>query len=173
MDDTNGEEQRKTPEGARSSREALVALQTVYVETEALYQQSSMFVEQVHGQGELSMGRRNLLLALLHSSAQTVPQMARSKSVSRQYIQKLVNQLGDEGLVEFVDNAAHKRSHLVQLTQKGKEYITAMLQREVKIIAQMVIDIPAERLQETAQMLRTIRVWQKSELQRLLQEPEG
>jgi DNA-binding MarR family transcriptional regulator len=162
--------QLRTPEEARSSREALIALQNVYIETEALYHQSSAFFEQIHGQGELSMARRNLLVMLLQGNPQTVPQLARARLVSRQYMQRLVNQLAAEGYIEFVENAAHKRSHLVQLTPQGRAHIIAMLQREAKIVAAMVIDMPPEQLRETAQALRAIREWQKAELGRLLQE---
>ncbi len=162
--------QGKTPEGAKSSREALIALQCVYDENEALYHQSNNFIERVYGHGEVSMGRRSVLLALYQYGSQTVPQMARQKSVSRQYIQKLVNRLGEEGYVEFIDNAAHKRSHLVQLTEEGREYMTRMRKREAEIVREMVIPFPPEKLQATAETLRAIREWQKGEMERLLPE---
>jgi DNA-binding MarR family transcriptional regulator len=143
----------------------------VYTETEALFQQSSSFFEKIHAQGELSMARRGVLLSLLHSGPQTVPQLAHAKSVpvSRQYMQRLVNQLAEEGHVEFIENVKHKRSSLVQLTNQGRTCITTMLQREIEIVTAMEITFSAERLQETAEMLRAIRIWQKDELGRLLQ----
>lgn len=170
--DNQSEEQRNTPPGARSSREALIALQEIYIEMEKLYHQSNEFIARVYGHGEISMGRRSVLLALFHGGPQTVPQLARTQSVSRQYIQKLVNQLVEEGYAAFAENPAHKRSRLVQLTAEGRTYMETMLQREMKIVAAQIIDFPVKDLQETARMLRAIREWQKQELNRLLPEQE-
>jgi DNA-binding MarR family transcriptional regulator len=64
------------------------------------------------------------LLGMLHGlkwgGPQTVPQIARSRPVSRQRIQKLADEMAADGLVEFVDNPAHRRSKLVRLTRKGE-----------------------------------------------------
>lgn len=166
-------EQRNTPPGARSSREALIALQEIYIETEKLYHQSNELIARIYGHEEISMGRRSVLLALFYGGPQTVPQLAGAQSVSRQYIQKLVNQLAEEGNVAFAENAAHKRSHLVQLTAEGRTYMETMLRREAKIAAAQVIEFPVEALAETTRMLRAIREWQKQELERLLLEQEA
>src|SRR5579885_1403066 len=160
--------QWKMPEGAKSSRESLIALQFLYDENELLYHQSSSIIENVYGHGTISMGRRGVLLALYRHGPQTVPQIASEKSVSRQYIQKLVNRLVEEGYVEFIDNAAHKRSHLVQLTEEGRTYMTRMRRREAEIVREMTIPFPAEQLQATVETLRAIREWQKEELGKLL-----
>jgi DNA-binding MarR family transcriptional regulator len=162
--------QSRPPDGAKSSAEALQALQDVYHEVEHLFHQSSSFFERIHGRGEGSMGQRNLLLSLLHRGPQTVPQMAQARGVSRQYIQKLVNQLIKEKLVEPVANPAHRRSPLIRLTPNGRDSLLVMLKQEVEIVREMVIDIPVEKLRETAEMLRTIREWQKDELGRILSE---
>lgn len=170
MSQMPGDPQRRGLEGPRSSREALQALQTVYIETEALYQQSSAFLEQIYHQGALSLGRRNVLLRLKSLGPQTVPEMARAKSVSRQYIQKLVNQLLEEGYVEYAEDSTHKRSRLVQLTPRGSDYMAVMVEREIRIVKEMEITIPVETLHNTAESLRAIREWQKKELGRLSQK---
>jgi DNA-binding MarR family transcriptional regulator len=166
------EQQGRAPEGARSSTEALRALQSVYTENEALFHQSNDFVAQVYGQGELSLGKRGVLRLLLQSGPQTVPQMAQKKHVSRQYIQKIVNQLAQAGYVAFAENEARKRSSLVHLTDQGRTYLLGRLQREVQIVREMVIPFPPDKLEETAAMLRAIREWQLTELQRLMQTRE-
>lgn len=67
-------------------------------------------------QGEGYLG----VLRLLNSEGpQTVPQIARRRGVSRQRIQKLSNNMADNGLIRFVDNPDHRSSRLVQLTQSG------------------------------------------------------
>ena len=62
-----------------------------------------------------------MLRSLKLEGPQTVPQIARSRPVSRQGIQKLANEMVKEGLIEFIDNPAHKKSKLLRITAKGEE----------------------------------------------------
>jgi len=64
--------------------------------------------EEVHDLGKLSTSHRAVLESLYKGGPQTVPEMARARPVSRQHIQKLVNVLLDEELVQTVPNPAHK-----------------------------------------------------------------
>ncbi|HSE77198.1 MAG TPA: MarR family transcriptional regulator [Alphaproteobacteria bacterium] len=64
-------------------------------------------------------GAWGLMRSLAEGGPQTVPALARQRPVSRQHIQKLADELARRGLVEFVDNPAHRRSKLVRLTPKG------------------------------------------------------
>src|SRR5919198_249543 len=50
----------------------------------------------------------------------TVPQIAEMRPTSRQRMQRLADELADEGLVEFIDNPRHRRSKFVRLTRKGE-----------------------------------------------------
>jgi DNA-binding MarR family transcriptional regulator len=148
-----------------------MALQAVYDETIALYLRMTAVLEYIHGQGPFSVRRRDLLLRLAQSGPQTVPQQARARTVSRQATQRLVNELAAEGYVELVENVAHKRSPLVQLTPKGKDYLSALLQREREIAAEMEdIAIPEEQLRATAAGLRAVRQWLEHEHRRLMKE---
>src|SRR5262245_25632462 len=92
------------------------ALDDVIDQAVGLFHLLHALAAQLHGAGELTAGRRGVLRGLDRLGPQTVPQMARARPVSRQYIQMLVNELESEGLVELVENAAHKRSRLVRLT---------------------------------------------------------
>lgn len=68
----------------------------------------------------------------------TVPQIARSRPVARQHIQRMVNELAEQGLVELIDNPAHRRSKLVRLTARGEAVygeLTASLQRTAEDLA--------------------------------------
>lgn len=71
-------------------------------------------------------GEWGTLRSLVKDGPQTVPDMARSKPVSRQHCQTIVNALEAQGLVEFVDNPKHKRSKLVQVTKKGRARFQSM-----------------------------------------------
>src|SRR6266511_1883556 len=44
----------------------------------------------------------------------TVPQIAQMRPTSRQRMQRLADELGAEGLVEFIDNPKHRRSKLIR-----------------------------------------------------------
>lgn len=170
MGQPSEEREGQAPEGARSSTEALRALQAVYGEVEALFHQSNDFIAWLYGPGALSMGKRGVLLLLLWGGPQTVPQMAQKKQVSRQYIQKVVNQLAEAGYVLLTENEAHKRSSLVRLTEHGQAYMRERLQHELEIVREMVVPFPPDTLEETAATLRAIREWQLVELRRLMQE---
>jgi DNA-binding MarR family transcriptional regulator len=169
MGESPGEQWGRAPEGAHSSDEALRTLQRVYAENEALFHQSSDFVGRLYGPGDLSLGKRGVLMRLLRSGPQTVPQLAQAKQVSRQYIQKVVNQLAQAGYVVFAENQAHKRSSLVGLTERGRAYMLGRLEQEVQMVREMVIPFPPDKLEETAAMLRAIREWQRTELHRLME----
>jgi DNA-binding MarR family transcriptional regulator len=71
-------------------------------------------------------GEWGTLRTLVNDGPQTVPNMARSKPVSRQHCQTIVNALEAQGLVEFVDNPKHKTSRLVRVTKKGQARFQSM-----------------------------------------------
>jgi DNA-binding MarR family transcriptional regulator len=133
------------------------ALQEVFSQTVGLFHLLRALAEKLHQQGELTAGRRGILQELDRLGPQTVPQMARARPVSRQHIQAEVNQLEAEGLVELIDNIAHKRSRLVRLTPKGKTLLEAMDQREAEFFATLDLAIPEEALRSTAGVLQSLR----------------
>ena len=83
--------------------------------------------------------------------------MARSRPVSRQFIQKLVNSLQEKMLVEMIDNPDHKTSRLVTLTKKGTARFDEMQQKERAIFSQIDLDLRAEELQLAVEVLLKIR----------------
>ncbi len=60
------------------------------------------------------------------AGALTIPQIARRLGVSRQNEQRVVNDLVDAGLAEFVINPDHKTSPLAQLTARGERVLEAI-----------------------------------------------
>ena len=59
-----------------------------------------------------------------------VPDIARARGVSRQHIQTIVNTLRDDGLVEALDNAAHRRSPLIVPSRAGATLMERIAGRE-------------------------------------------
>jgi len=58
---------------------------------------------------------------------QPVAWLARDMGANRQNVQRIVNDLAKEGLIEFMQNPHHRRAQLVALTEKGEQaYAQAM-----------------------------------------------
>lgn len=140
-------------------------------ETVRLFHRLKASAEEVHGGGEMTAARRGVLRGLLMSGPQTVPQMARARPVSRQFMQSLVNELRTAGLVELRENPAHKRSRLVALTAKGNEAIEAMLRKEASLFLAYRYDVPEGDLLRTIEVLRGLRQALESPAFRALLRP--
>ena len=69
----------------------------------------------------LTSARWQILGAIaLADRSQPVAWLARDFGANRQNVQRIVNDLAKEGLVEFQPNPHHRRAHLVVLTEKGQ-----------------------------------------------------
>ena len=81
----------------------------------------------VNGLG-LTSARWQILGAIVRAEhAQPVSWLARNMGANRQNVQRIVNDLSDQGLVTFETNPHHRRAQLVVLTDKGrKAYHAAM-----------------------------------------------
>jgi DNA-binding MarR family transcriptional regulator len=101
---------------------------------------------------------RAVLEFLQRGGAASVPHIARSRHVSRQHIQSLVNPLADEGLVELRANPAHRRSPLFGLTPLGERLIRRLRQRERRAFGSMDIDVSERQLEAATRTLRALRL---------------
>lgn len=105
-------------------------LAEVYLVVGPLYRRALRAVELAAPQEGLSVGVRAVLDQLRRAGPLTVPQMGAAQSLSRQFVQRMVNEAAGAGLVELVDNPAHRRSRLVRLTDRGQAVIDAVARRE-------------------------------------------
>ena len=122
-----------------------------------LVRQLRSAAETVAGEGTLSGERRNLLWELERIGPQTVPQLARSRAVTRQHVQVLANGLEEEGYVEFIANPAHRRSRLVRLTASGAERLVEMRRREAELLSGMRTAASTEQVERAVEVLRSVR----------------
>ena len=97
-------------------------------------------------------------MALARSGPQTVAQMARTRAQSRQRLQPLVNALVREGLLERVENPAHRRSPLVILTPRGRRALRQIVEIEDELRARLRLKSSARRLAAAAAVLRDVRL---------------
>jgi DNA-binding MarR family transcriptional regulator len=132
-------------------------LESVISEVRSLFHRLRATAGELHGLGQSSAGLRGVLESLAEHGPQTVPQLARARPVSRQHIQTLVNELVEQGLVRLVDNPAHKRSKLVELTSAGRVAQGRMRQLEERLLAQLPIQASAKQLETTVSVLRQVR----------------
>jgi DNA-binding MarR family transcriptional regulator len=133
------------------------AIHALIDEVERLRHPLRVAGEAFHGVGRPSRPRQYILRDLRELGPQTVPQLARLRTVSRQTVQTTVNSLAADGLVELTDNPAHKRSRLVQLTDAGAAAIDGMTEHEETLLAQVLPEIPEAEVRGAVSILRALR----------------
>ncbi|MDH6578531.1 DNA-binding MarR family transcriptional regulator [Kitasatospora sp. MAP5-34] len=110
-------------------------LMEVFALVGPLYRRVQRKIEQDAAQG-ISVGVRAVLDLLREHGPMTVPQMGRAQSLSRQFVQRMVNDAAARELVESIPNPAHQRSSLIRLTDDGHAAITAVTAREHALLRQ-------------------------------------
>lgn len=140
-------------------------LYDVILQTRRLFQVLATQGTALHSDLGITASQRAVLEALDQEEPRTVPQIARDKSVTRQHIQALVNELLDKKLVEVLENPYHQRSSLIQRTARGRKAYADMRSREARVLATMTRQIPADDLKAT---LKTLKRIEEQMLARLL-----
>ncbi|CAM5773491.1 MarR family transcriptional regulator [Labrys miyagiensis] len=106
----------------------------------------------------LTSARWQVLGAIALSPAPApVAHLARVMGLNRQGVQRIVNELSHEGVVEFRDNPHHRRARLVALTGKGGAAYAAAarLQRPWAQVLAEGLEVPAMR--EATRVLEALR----------------
>ncbi|CAM5515681.1 MarR family winged helix-turn-helix transcriptional regulator [Streptomyces aurantiogriseus] len=132
----------RTPHDAPLAPDELAdRLTQVFALVGPLYRRVHRKVEQAAPLEGLSAGVRAVLDLLREHGPMTVPQMGRAQALSRQFVQRMVNEAAAQGLVEAIPNPAHQRSSLIRLTDAGGAAITAVLARERALLRQVGGDL--------------------------------
>jgi len=156
--DTTPDQREAPPSGpSPCSSEAARELPALFDEVVALFQRLKAVAEELYEGGPGSGSLRGVLRSLTRTGPQTVPQMARKRPVSRQYMQKVVDRLAAEGYVEFVRNPAHKRSQLVQLTDEGRHTCARLEDMERRSFQRFPVGLDAAEARRTIRALRSVR----------------
>lgn len=106
---------------------------------------------------DLTSARWQVLGALKERSL-PVPHIARDMGLTRQGVQKTINVLKSEGLVEFQDNPHHKSSRLVALTGEGETRLAQMEDIQAKWVNDLAEDCPADELKTALKVLKHLRI---------------
>ncbi len=119
-----------------------------------LFQRMASENDAMHSASGITASKRGILESLARKEPQSVPHMARERSVSRQNVQVIINDLLAEDLIETRDNPAHKRSALIQRSAAGRRISDEIRAREIAVIADMVTEFDTPALRTTARTLQ-------------------
>ncbi|MEV5136732.1 MarR family transcriptional regulator [Streptomyces syringium] len=116
-------------------------LMEVFALVGPLYRRVQRKVEQDAPNQGISVGVRGVLELLREHGPMTVPQMGRAQALSRQFVQRMVNDAAARHLVDILPNPAHQRSSLISLTDDGRAAIAAVLDHEHALLRQVGGDL--------------------------------
>jgi DNA-binding MarR family transcriptional regulator len=133
-------------------------VETLADEVRILYHALVRLAGALHGALRVSAPMRAVLEFLQAQGPTPVPHIARSRGVSRQHIQAIVNELLREGLVELRDNPAHRRSCLVALTAVGDAAIAGIRDTERAVLGDAFSDVDTAEVRAASQTLRAVGV---------------
>ena len=140
--------------------------------TRRLFQRLGATGNELHEDSGITASQRAVLEFLSLHEPQTVPQMARERTVTRQHIQVIVNKLLERGLVESTTNPAHNRSSLIRMTSSGRQLFEVIKQREMKLLVIVERHLTKKKLLITAQTLQAIDEYLQSQQWRDLLPPK-
>ena len=94
--------------------------------------------------------------AALSGEAASVAQLARRMGLTRQSVQRIVNDLIAAGLVVMADNPDHRRARLVRLTPSGQAAYAAAMARQATWVAQLSKGFTAGEIEAAQTVLRRL-----------------
>lgn len=86
----------------------------------------------------------------------TVPQIAREMGQSRQAVQRLVDVMSKDGLLQSIDNPNHKRAKYINMTAKAENIYKQLHNKQIPWAEQCSTDITISELETTLSALRKI-----------------
>ncbi len=105
----------------------------------------------------LTSARWQVLGAMaLAVAAQPVANIARNMGLTRQAVQRTVNELAAEGFVTFDANPHHRRAKLVVLTKKGHAAFDAVSRLQIPWANALGRGLAARDIAAAAQLLKTL-----------------
>jgi DNA-binding MarR family transcriptional regulator len=93
----------------------------------------------------------------LAAQAETVAGIARSMGLTRQAVQRIVNDLLADGLLAGADNPSHRTARLVSMTEAGAAAFAEASQRQRSWAERIAAGQAAPAIVEAAGLLRALR----------------
>ena len=129
----------------------------LFTEIYQLYSVLSERIDDVHEQAGMRTSQVRLASTLARFERATVPDLAFAMNVSRQYVRVAINELSEDGLVAFMDNPRHRRSKLLELTERGQRKLKEVKAKESAIIQRSFPDVDAGMVKNASEALQNIR----------------
>jgi DNA-binding MarR family transcriptional regulator len=127
------------------------------VEIRGAFNELKAFADDANADLGVTAAMRAVLEHLARAGPSTVPDIARTKSVSRQHIQKLADALVAAGLARFEPNPAHKRSALLIPTAAGEKTFATIRRREAGALARLGEGLDVGRCAKAADTVAALR----------------
>ncbi|MEN3794760.1 MarR family winged helix-turn-helix transcriptional regulator [Fulvimarina sp. MAC3] len=89
---------------------------------------------------------------------QPVAWIARDMGANRQNVQRIVNDLARDGLVEFQPNPHHRRAQLVVLTDKGTKAYDDAMQRQTPWVNDLAEGLQPEEIAVARKVITALRL---------------
>lgn len=109
------------------------------------------------GRGQ-TQARWQTMWIIDHDTRLTVPQIARRLGVTRQSVQRVIDELTTEHLVEAVANPDHKTSPLFQLNDRGHAVLQGINDDAALAHSRIMETFPREDVQELRRLLTALSV---------------
>ena len=110
-----------------------------------------------HSEVAITASMRGVMESLSRSGPSTVSRMARSRPVSRQHIQRIVDELRARDLVRLEANPNHKRSPVVVLTDRGAHLFANMMRTEVDLMDRVASHLDMEEMRTAVAALSHLK----------------
>lgn len=90
----------------------------------------------------LTASMRAVLEHVHRNGPQSVPQIAKAKHMARQSAQELIDPLVERGMLEALPNPRHKKSPLLDMTEKGRQIFATINERDRAMLADVAASLP-------------------------------
>jgi len=133
-------------------------LYAVVRQIRSCFNQLRSLSDALHEDLGITASMRAVLESVAEGGEQTVPQIARTKSVSRQHIQVNVDALVKAALVAIRDNPAHRRSPCVAITKHGQSAFREIRRREKGLLERLANEFRRMELENALKALMRLNV---------------
>jgi DNA-binding MarR family transcriptional regulator len=107
--------------------------------------------------GEFSLsGARWQVLKVVSRQPMTVSQIARRLGLQRQSVQRTVDAVRAQGLVEVLPNVDHARAGLIDLSTEGRRVLAALHERQREWVTRCLRGVPRSELASLAGSLTNL-----------------
>lgn len=93
---------------------------------------------------------------MISGDATSVPRAARRLGVSRQGVQRIANNLVDDGLAQWRPNPDHRSSPLLELTAAGRRALSSITDRASAAQRSLTADIEADDIRTARKVLQRL-----------------